>query len=150
MEFTIMHKQVRVVLADYVRAVLDANPGCEIHVGCDSQNYHNHTIYVTALVFRFPGNGGHVIYRKERVNKINDLWTKLWGELERSIELAEFLRHNLRITVKQIELDYNSDQHFPSNKLLSAASGYVQSLGYEAKAKPDMLMAAWAADVLCH
>lgn len=150
MEFTIMNRQVHVNAVEYVREVLRANPHCEIHVGCDSQNYHKHTIYVTALVFRFPGNGGHVIYRKERVNKISDLWTKLWGETERSIQLAELLREELNIRVKQIELDYNSEARFASHKLLSAASGYVQSLGYVAKAKPEMLVAAWAADVLCH
>jgi predicted RNase H-related nuclease YkuK (DUF458 family) len=57
----------------------------EVHVGCDSQNYKRHTVYATTVVFDIPGNGAHVIYRKEKVPKINDLWTKLWGETERSV-----------------------------------------------------------------
>lgn len=145
-----MNKQEPVNAVDYVRHLLTIHPECAIHVGCDSQNYQKYTVYVTALVFRFPGNGGHVIYRKERVGKIHDLWTKLWGEAERSIQLAELLREQLNVRVKQIELDYNAESRFASHKLLSAASGYVQSLGYEVKAKPEMLVAAWAADVLCH
>ena len=67
------------------------NRKVEVHVGCDSQNHKRHTVYVTTVVFRFPNNGAHVIYRRERVPKILDMWTKLWGETERSVELANLI-----------------------------------------------------------
>jgi len=104
---------------------------------------------VTAVVFRFPGDGAHVLYTKERIPIIRDMWTKLWGEVERSIILAEYFEGELGLSVSQIDLDYNSDDAFASYKVLSAASGYVQSMGYVAKAKPELLMAVWAANVLC-
>jgi predicted RNase H-related nuclease YkuK (DUF458 family) len=122
----------------------------EIHVGCDSQNFRRHTIYVTTVVFRYPRNGAHVIFRKERVPKIDDMWTKLWGETERSVALANLILEENEIRVDQIDLDFNSDSSYPSHKLISASRGYITSLGYASTVKPDLQMAAWAADVLCH
>jgi predicted RNase H-related nuclease YkuK (DUF458 family) len=79
-----------------------------------------------------------------------DLWTKLLGETERSVALASLILHECNLRVEQIDLDYNTDPSYPSQKLISASSGYIASLGFRAKAKPNLLMAAWAADVLCH
>lgn len=136
-------------VSDYV-ATMSQEENVEIHVGCDSQNYKRYTVYVTTVVFRFPENGAHVIYRRERVPKITDLWTKLWGETERSVDLANLILSECNVRVKQIDLDFNSDPAYPSQKLISASAGYITSLGFEAKAKPNLLMAAWAANVLCH
>lgn len=135
---------------EYLSHVVNNQETSEIHVGCDSQNYRNETVYVTTIVFRYQGSGAHVVYRKERVPKIYDLWTKLWGETERSVELANLIRERCGVTIQQIDLDFNTDPAFPSNKLLSASTGYINSLGYQSKAKPNLLMAVWAANVLCH
>jgi predicted RNase H-related nuclease YkuK (DUF458 family) len=51
--------------------------------------------------------------------------------------------------VHQIDLDFNSDSKYASHKLVSASTGYITSLGFDSKVKPDLLMAAWAANVLC-
>ena len=147
--FKVMGGTIEHDVCQYIATMLQEQ-AVEIHVGCDSQNYKRNTIYVTTVVFRFPGNGAHVIYRKEKVPKIMDLWTKLWGETERSIALASLILHECNQRVEQIDLDYNTDPSYPSQKLISASSGYIASLGFKAKAKPNLLMAAWAADVLCH
>ena len=137
-------------LYDYIGKVLSNNPNCELHIGCDSQNHSRFTTYVTTIVFRFPGQGAHVIYYKEKIDRIADLWSKLWGELERSIHLANLVQHVLKIRVHQIDLDFNTNPNYPSYKVLSAATGYISSLGYQVKAKPELLMACWAANVLCN
>lgn len=136
-------------VCDYVLYMQSSGLPFLLHVGCDSQNHRNHTVYVTTVVFRFPRSGAHVIYHKEKVPKIRDLWTKLWGETERSVALAHLLRDEVDAHVEQIDLDFNSDPSHPSNKVLSASAGYVQSLGFQSGAKPGLLMAAWAADALC-
>lgn len=147
--FQVMNGMRRVDFAEYIREYRAYSGAEEIHVGSDSQNFQNHTVYVTTIVFRFPGNGAHVIYRKEKVPKIVDLWTKLWGETERSVDLANAIREECGIRVKQIDLDFNTDPGYPSHKLLNASIGYVSSMGFKGKAKPGLLMAAWAANVLC-
>lgn len=147
--FRLMDSQERVDLHTYVPAFMAAHPECALYVGSDSQNLGRQTVYVTAVVMRFPGMGAHVVYRKERVARISDMWTKLWGETERSVEVACFLRDTCKLNVERIDLDFNSDPDFSSHKLLSASSGYIQSLGFKSAAKPELLMAAWAANVMC-
>lgn len=78
-EFRIMSSKRAVTdVFDYVKKMKEENPDCVIHIGCDSQNFRDKTTYVTAIVFRFPGHGAHVIYRKEKIPKIDVMWTKLW------------------------------------------------------------------------
>jgi len=147
--FRIMGTGVKVNLKDHAQKYLTANPACEVHVGCDSQNMSGVTIYVTTVVFRHPREGAHVIYKKEKVDCIKDIWTKLWAETERSVDLANHLSQDLGIAVSQIDLDYNTDPAYKSHSVYTAATGYVSSLGYATKAKPNLLMAVWAADALC-
>jgi len=150
LDFRIMDSGLPIDIDHYLNDLLKTHPECEVHIGTDSQNHGPHTVYVSTIVIRFPGQGAHVLYRKERLPIIKDMFTKLWGELERSIGLAQFLENDLNIPVKQIDLDYNEDPSFPSHKVLTAASGYVQAMGFRVKAKPEMLMATWAANVLCN
>ena len=147
-KFTVMGGRLKHDVCDYITAMTSESE-VEDHVGCDSQNHKRHTVYVTTVVFRFPNNGAHVIYRRERVPKILDMWTKLWGETERSVELANLILEECNLRVNQIDLDFNSDSQYASHKLVSASSGYITSLGFKSKVKPDLLMAAWAANVLC-
>lgn len=147
-KFTVMGGKFKHDVCEYITAMTSESK-VEVHVGCDSQNHKRHTVYVTTVVFRFPNNGAHVIYRRERVPKILDMWTKLWGETERSVELANLILEECNLRVAQIDLDFNSDSQYASHKLVSASSGYITSLGFNSKVKPDLLMAAWAANVLC-
>jgi predicted RNase H-related nuclease YkuK (DUF458 family) len=148
--FRTMHSHQPVDLLTYVQEMTARNNEIKVYVGTDSQNYQHNTVYVSTVVLRYENNGAHVIYQKEKVAKITDRWTRLWDELQRSIELAGYLRFEGGIEIDQIDLDFNSDPSYFSHKLLPAAVGYVQSMGYDAKSKPDLLMATWAANVLCH
>lgn len=115
-----------------------------IYLGCDSQNRLK-TTYATTLVFNIAATGCHVIYRKEVVPLIPDMWTRLWGEAERSVQTALYLREH-GIEIDTIDLDYNINPEHKSNKLVSAAVGYVESLGFKARIKPELLPAVYAAD----
>lgn len=148
LEFRLVQSKERVDLVSYTLNMLALHPECEVHVGCDSQNFRHHTVYVTAVVFRFPHNGAHVIYKKEKVPRIEDMWTKLWGETERSVQAAALLNDH-KANVSQIDLDFNSDTAHASHKILGASQGYVTSFGFVPKAKPNLLMAVWMANALC-
>lgn len=135
-------------LAPYIKEYIKKQNGLniEIYLGCDSQNKVL-TTYATTIVFHASSHGCHVIYKKDRVPVIRDMWTRLWGEVERSIEVALYLREN-GIEIDTIDLDYNIDPDAGSNKLVKAAVGYVESLGFRARVKPNMLPAVHAADDL--
>lgn len=137
-------------LLDHVRGIVDQVPGVEVLVGCDSQNRERHTIYTTTVVLRYHRNGAHVLYRRERMERIRDRWTRLWGEVERSLEVARSLTQDGGVRISRIDMDLNSDPRFGSHNLHSTAVGYVKAQGYEAATKPDLLIATWVANVLCH
>jgi len=133
-------------LADYVKDFIakHQHDTIQIYLGCDSHNRLK-TTYATTLVFNISSTGCHVIYKKETVPLISDMWTRLWGEAERSANTALYLREH-GIEIDTIDLDFNSDPKHKSNKLVSAATGYVESLNFKARIKPDLLPAAYAAD----
>lgn len=136
-------------LLDHVRGIVAHDPGVEVLVGSDSQNHDLHTVYTTTVVLRYHRNGAQVLYRRERTDRIRDLWTRLWGEVERSLEVARTLTDAGGVRISRIDMDINSDPRFASHKLHTTAVGYVRSQGYETRTKPDLLIATWAANLLC-
>lgn len=137
-------------ISSYVKKYLREYSDFEIkiHVGCDSQNISQHTNYATTVLFHIGNTGCHFLYHKERLPKIQDMWTKLWGETTRSVEVAIYLKDR-GIKVDSIDLDFNSNQSHQSHKLVSASVGYVESMGFIANVKPSILPAISAADMLC-
>ena len=88
-----------------------------------------------------------ILSKKQEV-LITDMWTRLWQEAEMSIDVAEWLTHQVSVRV-EIDMDYNSDESFKSNKLISATKGWANSLGYKVNVKPDNQIATRAADYHC-
>lgn len=129
--------------------VLNDYPWADIHVGTDSQNHRRHTVYSTVIAYRYGNRGVHYIVHMYRVKKIKDRWTRLWKEAEMSIETAEFITSKISSIKVQIDLDFNNDERYFSNKLVQAASGWATSLGYKVNIKPDNQVATKAADHHC-
>lgn len=134
-------------LAPYVKEYLKAQRfhDVKMYMGCDSQTRNGKTTYATTLVFHVSSTGCHVIYKKEVLVEIKDMWTRLWMECEKSVEVALYLREH-GIEIDTIDLDYNIDPAKKSNKLVKAAVGYVNGFGFNARYKPDLLPGVYAAD----
>ena len=49
----------------------------------------------------------------------------------------------------EIDLDYNENENFKSNKLVNASKGLANSLGYKVNIKPHIQIATRAADYHC-
>lgn len=149
MEFRRLADGSKIDLAPYLKEYIQENKfnRIRIYIGCDSHNRGEWTTYVTTTVVHIGETGCHVLYNKEKIKRNNDFWSRLWGEVERSVELALYLREN-GINIHNIDLDLNSDEKHASNKLVSAAKGYVNSLGIKARIKPELLPAVHAADNL--
>ena len=128
--------------------VLKNSPYSQIHIGSDSQNVGKKTIYVTAIAYRFGSRGVHYIISKKSEMIIDVIWKRLWKEAEMSIEVAEWLSNQINVKI-EIDMDYNSDEKFISNKLISAAKGWANSLGYKVNVKPNNQIATKAADHHC-
>ena len=128
--------------------ILKEYPNVQIHIGSDSQNIGKSTKYATVIAYRFGSRGVHYILSKKQEVLIEDMWTRLWQEAEMSINVAEWLTHQVSVRV-EIDMDYNSYTNFKSNKLISATKGWANSLGYKVNVKPNNQIATRAADYHC-
>tara|TARA_B000000532_G_scaffold239650_1_gene229462 strand:+ start:616 stop:1074 length:459 start_codon:yes stop_codon:yes gene_type:complete len=133
---------------DHTREILKKNPFVEVHVGTDSQSLAKKTQYITVIAYRYGNRGVHYILKKSGVPQIKDLWTRLWKETELSIAVAENIKKSLNI-IPEIDLDYNENENFKSNKLVNASKGLANSLGYKVNIKPHIQIATRAADYHC-
>ncbi|MBN09277.1 MAG: hypothetical protein CMC79_02755 [Flavobacteriaceae bacterium] len=123
-------------------------PYLQIHIGSDSQNVGKKTVYCTVIAYRYGNRGVHYILNKKKQIIIEDMWNRLWHEAELSIDVAEWLSKQINVNL-QIDMDYNEDENFKSNKLISAAKGWANSLGYKVNVKPQTQIATKAADYNC-
>jgi predicted RNase H-related nuclease YkuK (DUF458 family) len=136
-----------VEIAGYIKQYLEESgrDDIQIYVGCDSQNKADVSIYATTVVLHIGDTGCHVLYLRERLPRIDVMWDRLWKEVERSVALALYLREH-GVEIHNIDLDLNEDDRYASSRLVSAARGWVESLGINANIKPDLLPAVHAAD----
>jgi predicted RNase H-related nuclease YkuK (DUF458 family) len=149
MKFKKLTSREQFDLAKYTNEYLDTHKdyGVKMYLGCDSQTKADKTTYATTLVFHVESSGCHIIYKKEVVPVIRDMWNRLWKETELSVAAALYLRES-GIEIDTIDLDYNIDPIHESNRLVKAAVGYVESLGFKARVKPELLPAVYAADTI--
>jgi predicted RNase H-related nuclease YkuK (DUF458 family) len=156
--FKSLTNRKQVDLIPYIQKYLLEHTETEIFIGCDSQNHGRVTSYATVIVLHNKGRGGHVLYSTEetprtkmgkQTPKTEVEFTRLWAEVEKSIETAEFLKANNVKKPAFIDIDLNPDPKFKSNQALRAALGYVESLGYVVRCKPDAVSATYVADKLC-
>lgn len=149
MIFTRLTDNTSVEIADYLKGYIAEHhfKNLRIYIGCDSHSKGDFTTYVIMVVVHKGIAGCHILYQREKQAKIKDLWTRLWNEVEKSVCLAIYLREQ-GINIHTIDLDLNHDVQHASNRLVSAAKGYVESMGIKARIKPDILPAVSAADNL--
>lgn len=132
----------------YVQDFIGTNPTCEIYVGADSQNYNTKTNYAVAICMYIRGRGAHIIYAKETLPVVPNLFNRLWGEVERTILIASELRKHIGCPV-DTHFDVNPNEIHRSNIVYRAAVGYAQGAGFPFKVKPYSFAASVAADKLC-
>ena len=73
--------------------------GYGVYIGSDSQNIGKSTKYATVIAYRFGSRGVHYILSKKQEVLIEDMWTRLWQEAEMSIDVAEWLTHQVSVRV---------------------------------------------------
>jgi len=147
LKFKSLSTRKEVDLIPYVKDFLANNLDTTIYVGCDSQN-ERYTTYAVVIVLHNPGKGGHVLYTKDIVNRIPDRFIRLWNEVEYSLQTAVILSEN-GINPNYIDLDLNPDPKYKSNQVLRAALGYIESMGYTPRCKPEAMVASYVADAIC-
>jgi predicted RNase H-related nuclease YkuK (DUF458 family) len=139
-----------VELLSYLQQWIAENPLHKIYIGRDSHNQGNKTIFATVIVLHYGvGGGGHVLFEKTSVERIQDRYNRLWKEVELSVAAAQLLLEFGLSKPDYIDIDLNPDPKFKSNSVLRAAVGLIESLGIKARYKTTSPWAISVADSLC-
>jgi len=140
---------LRVNLIDYISERLHKYPDTKIYVGTDSQDYGRWTHYATVVAFRRSAKGVHFVYTKDKIQTGRDHWSRLWREVEMTVDLAEFIKESLPfLKIEHLEIDFNGTKNTLSNRLVKSARGWCEGMGYSVLVKPDEQVACKAADWL--
>lgn len=120
----------------------------KVCIGTDSQVRGHETEFATVIVLLRKGRGGFMFINNEKTNQKMSLKERLLTEVARSIEIAYSLcpLFDKYSTELEIHADINTNPRFGSHTALSEAMGYILSMGFTFKAKPDALAASCCAN----
>lgn len=117
-------------------------------IGTDSQTRGDHVDFATVIVFLREGRGGFMFIHHSTEKRIMNIKERMILEVSKSIEIAYNLCELLeRYSVDlEVHADINTDPNFKSNTALKEAMGYILSMGFIFKAKPDAFASSHCAD----
>jgi len=128
----------------------ESNKGYRLKVciGTDSRVKSNSIEFATVIVFLREHRGGFMFISNFRQKGIMTVKERMINEVAKSVEVAYnlcelFDRYNVEL---EIHADINTDPGFQSNSALRDAMGYVLSMGFVFKAKPDAFASTCCAD----
>lgn len=136
-------EQVHFAITDEVEAALEreiqAGFRLKVCIGTDSQVKSGITEFATVIVFLRERRGGFMYIHQERTRKKMSIRERMLNEVQKSIEVAYSLCDLLDLYDVDMEVhaDINTNPQFKSNAALHEAMGYILSMGFVFKAKPE-------------
>lgn len=126
----------------------DAGYKLKICIGTDSQVRSGVNEFATVIVFLREKKGGFMFIQNFKNNKPMGIKERMITEVAKSVEIAYELcdlldEHNIEL---EVHADINTDPSFESNVALKEAMGYILSMGFVFKAKPDAFASSSCAD----
>lgn len=120
----------------------------KVCIGTDSQVRGAETEFATVIVLLRKGRGGFMFINNDRTTQKMSLKERMLIEVHRSIEIAYHLckLFDAYKTELEVHADINTNPRFGSNAALSEAMGYILSMGFTFKAKPDATAASCCAN----
>jgi predicted RNase H-related nuclease YkuK (DUF458 family) len=140
-------EQVITEIREYIRKEPSAQ--YKMVIGTDSQTREQETLFVTALIVQRIGKGAIFFYTKHRHRPIHDLRYRIYRETEYSLQTVELLKKQgffgFSIPLP-MEIHLDVGQQGDTRKLIQEVVGWVASVGYTAKIKPESYAASAVAD----
>ncbi|HRG68653.1 MAG: hypothetical protein JNL65_10530 [Saprospiraceae bacterium] len=117
-------------------------------IGTDSQTRTDHVDFATVIVFVREGRGGFMFIHHSTHKGTMRIKERMITEVAKSIEIAYQLCDLLEKygIALEVHADINTDPGFKSNTALKEAMGYILSMGFIFKAKPDAFASSYCAD----
>ena len=120
----------------------------KVCIGTDSQVIGGEVHFATVIVFLREKRGGFMFISNDKTARKTTLRERMILEVGRSVEVAYSLCHLLdeHDVALEVHADINTDPTFESNTALKEAMGYILSMGFVFKAKPDAFASSSCAD----
>ncbi len=111
----------------------------KVCIGSDSQVRGKIAEFATVIVFLRENSGGFMFICNEKMQHKMSIKERMLIEVGKSIEIAYHLcdlfdKYDVEM---EIHVDINTNPQFKSNVALNEAMGYILSMGFAFKAKPD-------------
>jgi predicted RNase H-related nuclease YkuK (DUF458 family) len=124
----------------------------KVCIGTDSQVKGSYTDFATVIVMLREHHGGFMYISQEKTSQKMGIKERMLLEVQKSIETAYSICDLLDIYDVDLEVhaDINTNPSFKSNKALNEAMGYILSMGFIFKAKPEAFASSTCADKMVH
>jgi predicted RNase H-related nuclease YkuK (DUF458 family) len=120
----------------------------KVCIGTDSQVKGKITDFATVIVFLREQKGGFMFINQERTTQKMSIKERMLAEVQKSIECAYSVCNLLDLYHVDLEVhaDINTNPQFKSNAALNDAMGYILSMGFAFKAKPEAFASSYCAN----
>ncbi|WP_158796790.1 ribonuclease H-like YkuK family protein [Pedobacter sp. L105] len=124
----------------------------KVCIGTDSQVKGSFTDFATVIVLLREQHGGFMYIHQEKSQQKMSIKERMLIEVQKSIETAYAVCDLLDLYNVDLEVhaDINTNPMFKSNKALNEAMGYILSMGFIFKAKPEAFASSTCADKMVH
>jgi predicted RNase H-related nuclease YkuK (DUF458 family) len=124
----------------------------KVCIGTDSQVKGPLTDFATVIVLLREHHGGFMYIHQEKTTQKMSIKERMLVEVQKSIETAYSICDLLDLYHVDLEVhaDINTNPMFKSNKALNEAMGYILSMGFIFKAKPEAFASSTCADKMVH
>ena len=124
----------------------------KVCIGTDSQVKGAITDFATVIVLLREHHGGFMYIHQEKNSAQVTIKERMLMEVQKSIETAYSICDLLDIydVALEVHADINTNPSFKSNKALNDAMGYILSMGFIFKAKPEAFASSTCADKMVH
>lgn len=124
----------------------------KVCIGTDSQVKGTVTDFATVIVLLREHHGGFMYISQDKTSQQMGIKERMLVEVQKSIETAYAVCDLLDLYDVDLEVhaDINTNPMFKSNKALNEAMGYILSMGFIFKAKPEAFASSTCADKMVH
>jgi len=148
----IIHSSILEEVENAIVRETDNGYRLKVCIGTDSQVKGSFTDFATVIVLLREHHGGFMYIHQEKTTQKMSIKERMLLEVQKSIETAYSICDLLDLYRVDLEVhaDINTNPMFKSNKALNEAMGYILSMGFIFKAKPEAFASSTCADKMVH
>lgn len=120
-------------------------------IGSDSQRYGSKTNYITVIVLHHVGKCGRMFYMENRLPHSNsiDLSVRIMQETTYTVEILQAIENSILIDLvgrENLSAHIDAGYNGASKKIVDSCIGWINSLGFVCRCKPNAFVASHIAD----